>query len=88
MILGRFATKGMALDLGDRLSRSLSRTLKRMPDRWAAGLLGRLNEIRAEHARENDLPAPPLFRPSSTAITAGMERWTTKEWSADLKRRR
>lgn len=62
MILGRFATKGMALDLGDRLS-SLSRSFKRMPNRWAAGLRGRLEEIRAQHARANDLPAPPRLPP-------------------------
>jgi len=63
MILGRFATKGLALDLGDRLSRSLSRSLKRMPKSWAGGLLGRLEELRAEHARENGLPAPPPLPP-------------------------
>lgn len=59
LILGRFATKDLALDLGDRLSRSLSRSLKRKPESWAGGLLERLEELRAEHARENGLPAPP-----------------------------
>ncbi|HEV7503829.1 MAG TPA: hypothetical protein VGS07_02855 [Thermoanaerobaculia bacterium] len=63
MILGSFTTKGLALDLGDRLSRSLSRSLKRMPKSWAGGLRGRLEELRAEHARDNGLPPPPPLPP-------------------------
>ena len=60
--LGRFPREGLAHDLGARLTRQVSQSLKRPPETWAEGLWGRLEEIRAEHARENGLPSPPSLR--------------------------
>ena len=62
LIFERFATKGLALDLGVRLTRYVSQSLKRLPKAWAEGLWERIEEIRAEAARENGLPPPPRLR--------------------------
>ena len=63
LILGRFATKDTAIDLGVRLTNYLPLGLKRLPESWAQGLWERLEEIRAEHASELGLPAPPPLTP-------------------------
>lgn len=62
LILGRFASKGIAADLGHRLNVSVSQKLKHPPTAWVENFWKRLDEIRTEVARENGLPLPPPLR--------------------------
>lgn len=70
LILGRFTSQGVALELGHRLNCSVSRSLKRAPEAWSEGFWERLEEIRAEVARENVLPPPSRLRATDTPPAA------------------
>lgn len=62
LVLGRFASEIVAADLGARLVNAFPRGLRRLPQSWAEGLWERLEDIRAEVARENGLQPPPPLR--------------------------
>jgi hypothetical protein len=69
LILGSFTAKGTALDLGVQLNNYVSQSLKRLPESWTEGLWGRLEEIRAEHARENSLSLPASLRSAPPTLS-------------------
>lgn len=60
LILGRFSSKEVAAEFGHCLNNSVRQNLKRSPEAWQEGFWKRLEEIRAEVARSNGLPPPPL----------------------------